>query len=248
MWTRELIKTRAKDVLRFNYWKSFAVSMIILVMGLSFNKELMINIRELSQTYGDYLGRYGEKIDIILGNILVYFSSIWITILILRIVIGFAVEVGCVRYFIKAAEGETDMSNIGYFFKGDRYIGVTLTIILRNIYITLWTLLLIIPGIIKYYAYRMVPYILADNPNIGYRRAIQLSNEMTQGEKANIWILDLSFLGWYILGTLALLVGVLFVHPYEYATNAELYLVLRERAISQGLTSHEELNITQYKI
>lgn len=107
----------------------------------------------------------------------------------------------------------------------------------------LWYLLLIIPGIVKSYAYRMVPYILGDNPHIGTERAVALSEQMTQGHKFNIFVLDLSFIGWYLLGALLFGVGTLFVLPYDNATNAELYLTLRENAIQQGLTSYEELNL-----
>jgi uncharacterized membrane protein len=89
----------------------------------------------------------------------------------------------------------------------------------------------------------MVPYILADNPNIGARRAIELSNRMTYGHKFDMFILDLSFLGWYLLGALCLGIGVFFVKPYEYATEAELYLTLRENAIERGYCSLEELNL-----
>ena len=93
------------------------------------------------------------------------------------------------------------------------------------------------------YAYRMVPYILADNPNIGHRRAIDLSNQMTMGEKFEIFVLDLSFLGWYLLGVLAFGIGVLFVQPYYDATNAELYFELRQQALDRGLTTAEELRL-----
>ncbi len=75
----------------------------------------------------------------------------------------------------------------------------------------------------------MVPYILADNPSIGAERAIQLSNRMTGGEKWDMFVLDLSFLGWYILGMLALGIGVIFVNPYVDSTKAELYLILRKK-------------------
>jgi uncharacterized membrane protein len=87
----------------------------------------------------------------------------------------------------------------------------------------------------------MVPYILADNPNIGYKRAIELSNNMTAGNKFNMFVLDLSFIGWYILGMLAFFIGTLFVLPYHFATEAELYLVLRKNALDSGLCSYDEL-------
>ena len=78
---------------------------------------------------------------------------------------------------------------------------------------------------------------------IGHRRAIDLSNQMTMGEKLDIFVLDLSFIGWYLLGALALGIGVLFVQPYYDATNAELYFKLREQAIDRGITSPEELTL-----
>lgn len=118
--------------------------------------------------------------------------------------------------------------------------------LVSKVYIFLWSLLLIIPGIIKAYAYRMVPYILADNPNIGVNEAITLSNEMTRGHKFDMFVLDLSFIGWYILGSIALGIGVLFVMPYENATNAELYLVLRKEALRNGWCRYEDLLLTQH--
>ena len=89
----------------------------------------------------------------------------------------------------------------------------------------------------------MVPYILADNPNIGYNRAIELSNNMTKGQKFDMFILDLSFIGWYLLGSLLFFVGIFFVLPYENATKAELYLVLRQNALDNNYSSPEELLI-----
>lgn len=90
----------------------------------------------------------------------------------------------------------------------------------------------------------MVPYILADNPNIGVKKAIALSNEMTLGHKFDMFVLDLSFIGWYLLGALAFGIGVFFVLPYENATDAELYLVLRKNALETNLCSSEDLLLT----
>lgn len=244
MWTREMIKTRAKSVLKLNYWKSFVVSLVILFVGGSHNggggssggRSNLNNLRN----YGNSVN--SEALRIVTG-IVVFMASLAIIMLILRVFVGYMLEVGGRKYFIRAAEGETDMGHLGYCFSEGRYISVLVTMLLRSIYTFLWTLLFIIPGIIKSYAYRMVPYILADNPSIGYNRAIELSNEMTRGEKWDIFVLDLSFIGWYLLGSLALLIGTLFVNPYSDATNAELYLILRKNAIDNGLTTYEELNM-----
>ena len=105
-----------------------------------------------------------------------------------------------------------------------------------------------IPGIVKGYAYSMVPYILADNPNIGVSKAISLSNRMTHGHKLDMFILDLSFIGWYLLGMLAFFIGMVFVLPYENTTKAELYLILRQNVIDEGFCTEEELLINTSEI
>ena len=241
MWTREMIKNRAKGVLNFNYWKAFVVSLVLLLAGGRQNGGGSSNGG--SSNYSNYGNTFNNDAVIIFSKVALFIASIGIILIILRVLIGYMLEVGGRKFFVKASEGDSNMGYLGYCFHEERYFKVLLTMLLRSIYTFLWTLLFIIPGIVKYYAYRMVPYILADNPTIGCNRAIELSNEMTQGQKLDIFVLDLSFIGWYLLGSLALLVGVLFVMPYEDATNAELYLVLRKNAIEEGFTSYEELNI-----
>jgi uncharacterized membrane protein len=241
MWSRVELKTRAKVVLKKYYWKMFAVSMVILLAGGSEHGGDSGN----SNSREKFVGTISPEMAIFLKKMAVIFSIMAIVLLILRIVVGYTLEVGGRKFFIRAAEDECNFSYLGLYFRQGRYGGVVGTMFTRTIYLILWTLLLIIPGIIKSYAYRMVPYILADNPSIGTSRAIELSNEMTNGEKWNMFVLDLSFIGWYLLGLLALGIGVLFVMPYEDATKAELYLHLRERAVERGFTSTSELNLIE---
>lgn len=87
----------------------------------------------------------------------------------------------------------------------------------------LWTLLLIIPGIVKSYEYRLVPYILSEEPYLPSDEVISKSRDMTDGHKWDMFVLDLSFLGWHLLGYLFFGIGSIFVHPYEQATYAKLY-------------------------
>ena len=247
MWTRELVKERAKQVLKINYWKALLVSLVIGIVTSD-------DFSNVEKSFDEFFYEYSFIEDGILSNLVywtgtffAFLASIALILFIFKILVGYMIEVGGRRFFIKAAEGETKMGCLGYCFKKGRYFGVLLTMLLRGIYIFLWTLLLVIPGIIKSYAYRMVPYILADNPSIGAQRAIELSNQMTDGEKMEMFVLDLSFIGWYILGLLALVVGIIFVNPYVYATEAELYLIIRKKVIENGLTSYEELNIVNYE-
>lgn len=240
MWTRELIKTRAKEVLKINYWKAFVVSLIIVIAGGGRGSGGGNGGRDSSNRYGNLLD---ERAALMLSRILSIVLTVVLVLFVLRLIVGYMLEVGGRKFFIKAAEGKTDMGYLGYCFKEGRYVKVLLTMLLRDVYLVLWFLLLIIPGIVKSYSYRMVPYILADNPNIGYSRAIELSNQMTNGEKWNMFVLDLSFIGWYLLGIIALGIGILFVQPYYDSTESQLYLILRENAINRGLSSFEELSI-----
>ena len=123
----------------------------------------------------------------------------------------------------------------------DRYMNVVGIMFLRDLFTFLWTLVFIIPGIVKSYEYRMIPYILAENPTISRQRAFELSREMTMGHKWDMFVLDLSFLLWYLGGALLCGIGTLFVNPYPAATEAELYAVLRNNVLSQGITNTYEL-------
>ena len=164
--------------------------------------------------------------------------------IVFHIFLIFPVEVGVRQYFKQAALDDVKMNYLGYSFKKEKYFPVVKAMLWSGFLNCLWFLLLIVPGIVKSYSYIMVPYILADNACVGTKRALAISIRMTRGQKWNMFVLDLSFIGWYLLGTLALLVGVLFVLPYVNATKAELYLVLREKSLNDGICTREELELT----
>jgi uncharacterized membrane protein len=237
MWTREELKTRAKAALRQSYWKAFLISLVIAIAIGSSN----LNWRHENSS-GSGFGNSYIHID---PAILALFAGIGlliaITVFAFRIFLGYPLEVGGRRYFLHSAQYEFDMNYLGSVFNGKQYMDVVKAMLWKALFNFLWFLLFIIPGIVKIYAYRMVPYILADNPNIGYRRALELSKSMTDGHKGDMFLLDLSFIGWYILGAIAFGIGVLFVNPYFDATQAELYIKLREFAIDKGLCTYDEL-------
>lgn len=246
MWTREELKKRAKGVLKKSYWKAFLVSLILVIIssggtGSGVRWELQdgfsgIKFKFILDRWSFYLPFVGIVLTIL---ILLFVFSIFF-----KVFVGNALAVGGRRFFVKATEEDVNLEHLGFSFQQNRYLDIIKTMFYRDILIILWTLLLIIPGIIKTIAYSMVPYILEDNPNIGYKRALELSNEMTHGEKWDIFVLDLSFLGWYILGFLLFFIGGAFVQPYVDATQAQLYLVLRQKAIDNEFTSYEELRMS----
>ena len=94
---------------------------------------------------------------------------------------------------------------------------------LKYIYSILWSLLLIIPGIIKSYSYAMTEFILKDNPELQNNAAIEKSMEMMQGHKLRLFLLHLSFIGWFILGILTLFIGFFWIMPYVYTAQAAFY-------------------------
>ena len=95
--------------------------------------------------------------------------------------------------------------------------------LLVAVYTFAWMLLLIIPGIIKSFAYALTPFILTDKPELSANEAIELSMKMMDGHKLDLFILYLSFIGWYLLSILTLCIGMLWVMPYMYTTMAAFY-------------------------
>lgn len=152
--------------------------------------------------------------------------------------------VGGKRYFLKARKGSnTKIGVIGEVFQKEHWFNVAITMFLRNIYNALWYLT-IIGGIIKTYEYRMIPYILAENPKIKRKEAFKLSKQMMKGNKWRTFILDMSFFGWNFLSVLTYgLLSILYVNPYNVATITELYVVLKNQAIAEKYEYYEALEI-----
>jgi len=246
MWTRGELKSRAKDFLRKHYWKSFWVALVIFLVGGNDNllmgegNSSRINAGQQSGVrfdvgdaiFGGSSGISGWWLELVGLPRVIFFTAgmalaMFLLVVGFRIFIGAPLSVGGRTYFLKGIEGEADPVHLAWVFKSPAYLQVVKTMFMRALYTFLWTLLLIIPGIVKSYAYRMVPYILAEEPDLDTDSAIRKSMDMTQGEKMNMFVLDLSFIGWYILGALMLGIGIFFVHPYYEATYAQLYDTLR---------------------
>lgn len=136
-------------------------------------------------------------------------------------------SVGAARFMCMGFEKEPKFKELFFAFEHE-YRNVVDTMFFRSLYTFLWSLVFIIPGVIKKYEYRMVPYILAQTPDIDRKNALQLSRQMMYGQKWNAFVLDLSFLGWRILSGITLgLVGTFYASPYIHLTNASLYRKLQ---------------------
>ena len=135
--------------------------------------------------------------------------------------------VGTTRFFTRNLNQPAEAKEVAYAFDNN-YREIARTMFWRELYIILWGLLLIIPGIVKAYQYRMVPYLLADDPTMDKDRALAESTRMMDGNKWRAFVLDLSFLGWHLLSALTLgVLEVFYVAPYKCMTDAALYESLR---------------------
>ena len=113
---------------------------------------------------------------------------------------------------------------VGVLFEGFQDYGrIFVTMLLQAVYTILWSLLLVIPGIIKSYSYAMTSFILKDEPEMKNNAAIEKSMAMMEGNKMKLFMLDLSFIGWAILCIFTLGIGLLFLQPYVAISRAAFY-------------------------
>ena len=134
------------------------------------------------------------------------------------------------------------MSHLLFFRSVGRWVRASLSLLLMSVYLTLWTLT-IVGGLIKRYSYFLVPFIVAENPDIKPREAVTLSRRMMDGHKWECCKLELSFLGWIALGFVTFgAADVLWSVPYRMTTFSEYYAALRAEALEKGLEGAEKLN------
>lgn len=161
----------------------------------------------------------------------IIFAVVLAIILVVDIFLLNPFSVGGKRFMIKSVEDVAQVKEIAFAFDHS-YKNIVKVMFQMDLRIFLWTLLFIIPGIIKMYEYYMVPYILTENPDMDYRAALQMSREMMDGNKWKTFVLGLSFILWDILGALTLgIVEVLYVQPYRCLTFAALYCQLRNTRV-----------------
>lgn len=156
-------------------------------------------------------------------------------IIVLKIFVGNALLVGGSRFFVLNQTDTPKVGTLGYVFKSGNFSNVVIVMFMRDLFTFLWSLLFFVPGVIKFYEYRMVPYILAENPAMPREEAFLISKRMMTGQKWNTFVLDLSFIGWIILSAMTGgILGIFYVEPYRQATIAELYSVNRAMAYQNG--------------
>lgn len=171
-------------------------------------------------------GLWGRSIGILVIHGLISFAASLATVAAVLITGPFAL--GLAMYFLGVARRMDPP--LATLFAGFQRFGQAIAVwFLTALFVGLWTLLLIVPGIVAAFAYSQAYYILADEPDIGPLEAIRKSKELMRGHKWKFFCLGLRFVGWYLLCILTLFIGCLWVAPYQAAAYAEFYRDLRGR-------------------
>ena len=270
MWSRRELKERGKGTFKRFYWKSVLVSFICLILsggiGSGVTNKVSDNLSSSmnnnyyndSYLYDDEYNNYYEDLDSDLyymeEAIKSFFTSgffiLFMGIAVVAVIIGFIIkrlivypiQIGKNNFFMGIRENEKTLDSLIFIYKSGQLKNTIVTMFLKGLFQGLWSLLFVIPGIIKSYEYRMIPYILSENPEISRKRAFEISKQMMKGNKWDTFVLDLSFIGWQILSGLTIgILGIFYVNPYVESTNAELYAYLREDALRNGYVSSDEL-------
>lgn len=186
--------------------------------GQTPNAELMSQARAL------LAGRWGLPIGFCVLLVLLNMAAGMVPFVgnIVSLIVGGPLALGGVIFFLTLARGGT--AELGMLFAGFKnFANALAAYLLMALFILLWALLLIIPGIIASLAYAQTMYLLADNPKMGALGAIRKSKEMMRGYKWKLFCLGLRFLGWSLLCILTLGIGYLWLAPYIYSANARFY-------------------------
>lgn len=212
MWNRKELKARAKAAFKRNYWYCvFAALIMTIILGASASGSTG-NAANSAET--------GVNVSIAYRAVALVFLA--------RIFAFNPLEIGLRKFFAENAVNNVPLTDVPIGFTGN-YMRNVLAMFLEHLFIALWTLVFVIPGIVKIYAYRMVPYILADHPELSAKEALDMSSRMMRGNKWRAFVMDLSFIGWHLLSVLTLgLLELFYVAPYVNAAHAELYLALRD--------------------
>ena len=259
MWDRKELKAKGKAAYNANKIACIVAALILMIAGGIGSgstaspsvtvKNQLNNNEQVVESYNNSVSGddavsvevNGQDLDGIKNNVPVAILSTAVMFLILiGVTVGLMVlalvlnplNVGARKFFIQNAsnpETKVDGLNVGFGF-GKNYRDIVFSMLGTQMITLLWTLLLIVPGIYKAYCWRLVPFIIADNPELSGKEARAKSNAMMNGSKWASFVLDLSFIGWKLVGALTFgILNIVFTNPYEAATDTELYLELKSQ-------------------
>ena len=210
----------ARENLRGNWKLSVIAGMLAcllggLIVGTSFfpDMELKIedmNFRDLKELFTFVLFN---------GGIIIQVTSI---LNLVHFILGGVLQLGYAQYLLNQHDRREFQLN-DLFSKFDYFGAGFCQNFLRGLYVFLWSLLFVIPGVVAQYRYAMTPFIMAEHPELTASEAIRASKKMMDGNKWALFCLDFSFFGWALLSALTLNIGNLWLNPYRNAAYAAFY-------------------------
>ena len=214
-----------------NYVSAVVVALLMGIFGTVSGESSARRVSENSYIYSGNLFNVGMITGLLAGIATV----VILIVLVAKVFVGNLLKMGGYRFFILNQTAQPGIGTLLDGFRSGHYVNIVLTMFLRDLFTALWSLLLVVPGIVKHYEYLMVPYIIAENPAMDYKEAFQISKQMMDGEKMEAFIMDLSFLGWYLLSAVTCgLLAIFYVNPYLQASFAEMYTFNKQKAYQEG--------------
>ena len=231
MWNRAELKMRGNMAFKKNYVSAVVVALLMGIFGTVSGESSARRVSENSDIYSGNLFNVGMITGLLAGIATV----VILIVLVAKVFVGNLLKMGGYRFFILNQTAQPGIGTLLDGFRSGHYVNIVLTMFLRDLFTTLWSLLLVVPGIVKHYEYLMVPYIIAENPAMDYKEAFQISKQMMEGEKMEAFIMDLSFIGWYLLSAVTCgLLAIFYVNPYVQASFAEMYTFNKQKAYQEG--------------
>ena len=231
MWNRAELKMRGNMAFKKNYVSAVVVALLMGIFGTVSGESSARRISENSDIYSGNLFNVGMITGLLAGIATV----VILIVLVAKVFVGNLLKMGGYRFFILNQTAQPGIGTLLDGFRSGHYVNIVLTMFLRDLFTALWSLLLVVPGIVKHYEYLMVPYIIAENPAMDYKEAFQISKQMMDGEKMEAFIMDLSFIGWYLLSAVTCgLLAIFYVNPYVQASFAEMYTFNKQKAYQEG--------------
>lgn len=207
------LKSRALNNLTGNWGLSVGVALLAAMLGgLTLSTSFNLNIE--GETIQDLPSAFKVLIAALISS-----ASV---INFVHFILGGTINLGYTQFLLDQYDGK-ELECKTLFSKFDRFAQGFLQRFLRNLYIALWSLLFIVPGIVKIYSYAMTPYIMAEHPEMTANEAITASRQMMDGHKGELFCLHLSFIGWQFLNLFTMGIGSLWLNPYMQATEAAFY-------------------------
>ena len=211
------LRQKAWNSLKGNYWPAVAAAFVAAIFGA-----LIVNSGSLSLDFGGETRGFLRDLPFLVRMLLGVFVGALSVFSLVQFVLGGVVQLGYARYLLKQQDRESN-SVKDLFSQFDRFKEGFLQSFLRFLYIFLWSLLLVIPGIIKALGYSMTPFLMAEYPNLSAKEAMRISQEKMQGHKWELFCLGFSFIGWVFLVALTGGIGGFFLAPYMNAAYAAFY-------------------------